>query len=204
METEITVQVDGVPRRLAVDTRSTLLDVLRERLAVTSAKKGCDHGQCGACTVLSGGRRVLSCLVLAVTQDGAQVVTAEGLVAMAAAGDQRLGDDLPDDLHDNPNAGLHPVQQAFIDCDAFQCGYCTPGQVVSAVGMLDEFARSWPSAVTGSTSSTGEPSLDRAEVAERMSGNLCRCGAYVNIVSAILQAAEASAAQRTAGTEAAR
>ncbi len=190
MDTEITVQVDGVPRRLTVDTRSTLLDVLRERLGVTSPKKGCDHGQCGACTVLSGGRRVLSCLTLAVTQDGAQVVTAEGLASVAAADDERLGDG--DDLH--------PLQRAFIDCDAFQCGYCTPGQVVSAVGMLGEFARGWPSAVTGAT---GQPRLDRAEVAERMSGNLCRCGAYVNIVSAIQQAAGVSAAKRTAGTESA-
>lgn len=185
MDTEITVQVDGVPRRLTVDTRSTLLDVLRERLGVTSPKKGCDHGQCGACTVLSGGLRVVSCLVLAVTQDGSEVVTAEGL---ASADDEGLGD------------GLHPVQRAFIDCDAFQCGYCTPGQVVSAVGLLGEFARGWPSAVTAGT---GEPRLDRAEVAERMSGNLCRCGAYVNIVSALQQAAGASAARLTAGTESA-
>jgi xanthine dehydrogenase YagT iron-sulfur-binding subunit len=188
MDIEISVQVDGVPRRVTVDTRATLLDVLRERLGVTSPKKGCDHGQCGACTVLSGGRRVLSCLLLAVTQDGAQVVTAEGLAAEAAAGDPQHRDD------------LHPVQRAFIDCDAFQCGYCTPGQVVSAVGMLGEFARGWPSAVTDGMQA---PRLDRAEVAERMSGNLCRCGAYVNIVSAIEQAAGASTGRRTAGTESA-
>jgi xanthine dehydrogenase YagT iron-sulfur-binding subunit len=187
MDTEITVRVDGVPRQVTVDTRTTLLDVLRERLGVTSPKKGCDHGQCGACTVLSGGRRVLSCLMLAVTQDGAEVVTAEGLGSEVAGDDAQPGD------------GLHPVQRAFIDCDAFQCGYCTPGQVVSAVGMLGEFAQGWPSAVTGGT---GAPRLDRAEVAERMSGNLCRCGAYVNIVSAVQQAAGA-AAQRTAGAEAA-
>ncbi|MGW8848190.1 (2Fe-2S)-binding protein [Streptomyces xiamenensis] len=180
MDTEIIVHVDGAARRLTVDTRTTLLDALRERLGVTSPKKGCDHGQCGACTVLSGGRRVLSCLTLAVTQDGARVTTAEGLAAEGTA----------------PDGGLHPVQQAFIDCDAFQCGYCTPGQVVSAVGMLQEFARGWPSAVTRGT---GEPGRDRAEIAERMSGNLCRCAAYVNIVPAIQQAAAAS--ERAAGTE---
>ncbi|MFJ4675535.1 (2Fe-2S)-binding protein [Kitasatospora sp. NPDC088783] len=169
---EITVHVDGTTRRLTVDTRTTLLDALRERLGVTSPKKGCDHGQCGACTVLSGGRRVLSCLTLAVTQDGAEVVTAEGLAARAPEAED----------------GLHPVQRAFIDCDAFQCGYCTPGQVVSAVGALDEFARGWPSAVTDGAR---PPELDRAEVAERMSGNLCRCAAYVNIVPAVQRAAVA-------------
>ncbi|MFK0170455.1 2Fe-2S iron-sulfur cluster-binding protein [Streptomyces sp. NPDC090306] len=186
MDAEITVNVDGRPRRLTVDTRTTLLDALRERLGVTSAKKGCDHGQCGACTVLSGGRRVLSCLVLAVTQDGARVVTAEGLAAEAPAADASSAD------------GLHPVQRAFVDCDAFQCGYCTPGQVVSAVGMLDEYARGWPSAVTGDA---GPPRLDHAEVAERMSGNLCRCGAYANIVPAIQQAAAVSPAGRPDGAE---
>ncbi|RVU17592.1 2Fe-2S iron-sulfur cluster binding domain-containing protein [Streptomyces antnestii] len=189
MNTEITVHVDGAPRRLTIDTRTTLLDALRERLGLTSPKKGCDHGQCGACTVLSGGRRVLSCLILAVTQDGAKVVTAEGLAAeVATAGGEREDGD------------LHPVQQAFIDCDALQCGYCTPGQVVSAVGMLDEFARGWPSAATPGT---GAPRLDCAEVAERMSGNLCRCAAYANIVPAVLQAAAASTGPAS-GAEVAR
>ncbi|MFD8707830.1 (2Fe-2S)-binding protein [Kitasatospora sp. NPDC059648] len=189
MQREITVRVDGNARRLTVDTRTTLLDALRERLGITSPKKGCDHGQCGACTVLSGGRRVLACLTLAVTQDGAEVVTAEGLApGVAAAGGQRIEGD------------LHPVQQAFIDCDALQCGYCTPGQVVSAVGALDELAMGWPSAVT---TGPGTPRPDRAEVAERMSGNLCRCAAYVNIVSAVLQAAGAFPGGRAAGQEAA-
>jgi xanthine dehydrogenase YagT iron-sulfur-binding subunit len=162
MDAEIALTVDGQPRRLTVDTRTTLLDALRQRLGVPSPKKGCDHGQCGACTVLLDGRRVLSCLTLAVAQDGAEVTTADGLA--------RDGE-------------LHPVQQAFIDHDAFQCGYCTPGQVCSAVGALDEVARGWPSAVT--TDVAAEPELDRAEIAERMSGNLCRCGAYVHIVDAV-------------------
>ncbi|MFJ9770725.1 (2Fe-2S)-binding protein [Kitasatospora sp. NPDC101157] len=186
MQREITVRVDGTARRLIVDTRTTLLDALRERLGITSPKKGCDHGQCGACTVLSGGRRVLACLTLAVTQDGAEVVTAEGLAPDADAAGQPIG------------GGLHPVQQAFVDCDALQCGYCTPGQVVSAVGALDELAMGWPSAVT---ESPGAPRPDRAEVAERMSGNLCRCAAYVNIVTAVLQAAGVSPTGRTVGQE---
>ncbi|GAA4834905.1 (2Fe-2S)-binding protein [Kitasatospora terrestris] len=191
MQRDITVRVDGVARRLTVDTRTTLLDALRERLGVTSPKKGCDHGQCGACTVLSGARRVLSCLTLAVSQDGAEVVTAAGLAAGAAAGDGPPG--AAGDGPPGADGGLHPVQRAFVDCDALQCGFCTPGQVVSAVGALDEFARGWPSAVT---EGPGTPRLDRAEVAERMSGNLCRCGAYANIVTAVRQAAGASPAAR--------
>jgi xanthine dehydrogenase YagT iron-sulfur-binding subunit len=162
MDARITLRVDGELRSFTVDTRATLLDVLRERLGVTSAKKGCDHGQCGACTVLLDGRRATTCLAFAVAHDGAEIVTAEGLA--------RDGE-------------LHPVAQAFLEHDAFQCGYCTPGQVCSAVGMLDEVEAGWPSHVTDDLSAPIE--LTDPEIRERMSGNLCRCGAYVNIVSAI-------------------
>jgi xanthine dehydrogenase YagT iron-sulfur-binding subunit len=166
MDAEISLTVDGVPRRLTVDTRTTLLDALRERLGNTSPKKGCDHGQCGACTVLLDGERALSCLALAVAHEGAEITTADGLA---------------------PAGELHPVQQAFLDRDAFQCGYCTPGQVCSAVGVLQEVRRGWPSHVTEDL--TADPQLTHDEVAERMSGNLCRCGAYVNIVPAVQDAA---------------
>ena len=165
MDAEITLTVDGAPRTLRVDTRTTLLDALRERLGNTSPKKGCDHGQCGACTVLLDGERALTCLALAVAHDGAQITTADGLA---------------------PDGELHPVQQAFLDRDALQCGYCTPGQVCSAVGVLQEVDRGWPSHATADL--TADPQLTSAEVAERMSGNLCRCAAYVNIVPAVQQA----------------
>ena len=165
METPITLTVDGGQRTVTVDTLMTLLDLLRERLAVTAPKKGCDHGQCGSCTILLDGRRVTSCLALAVQHDGAEIVTAAGLAA----------------------DGLHPVQQAFVEQDGFQCGYCTPGQICSAVGVLDEAEKGWPSHVTEDLGATVE--LDDAEIRERMSGNLCRCGAYVNIVAAVRQAA---------------
>jgi xanthine dehydrogenase YagT iron-sulfur-binding subunit len=168
MEVEITLKVDGRKHRLAVDPRTTLLDALRERLGITSPKKGCDHGQCGACTILLDGRRANGCLALAVAHDGAEIVTAEGLAA---------------------NGELHPMQRAFIVHDGFQCGYCTPGQVVSAVGMLQEVEAGWPSHVTADVGAE-EMSLSDEEVRERMSGNLCRCGAYANIVPAIRQAAE--------------
>src|SRR5216684_3935481 len=165
MDLEITLRVNGATHRLSVDTRTTLLDLLREQLGVTGPKKGCDHGQCGACTVLLDGRRVNSCLVLAVAQHDAQVVTIEGLAG---------GGDL-----------LHPLQRSFIEHDAFQCGYCTPGQICSAVGMLREAAARVPSVV--SRDLDGEVVLDDEEIRERMSGNLCRCAAYVNIVTAIAE-----------------
>ncbi len=172
-EATITVTVDGNPRTLTVDTRTTLLDALRDRLSLTSPKKGCDHGQCGACTVLVDGRRTLSCLKLAVAEDGAEVVTSSGL---------RAGDD------------LHPMHQAFMDHDGLQCGYCTPGQICSAVGMLDEARAGHPSHVTEDLEA--EVALTDEEIRERMSGNLCRCGAYTNIVAAISEVAGQEASSR--------
>jgi xanthine dehydrogenase YagT iron-sulfur-binding subunit len=165
MDADITLTVDGTEHSVTVDTRTTLLDALRERLGVTSPKKGCDHGQCGSCTVLLDGRRHLTCLALAVAYDGAEVVTADGL-----ARDE-----------------LHPVQQAFLDHDGFQCGYCTPGQVCSAVGVLDEAKQGHPSLVTDDLEA--EVELGDDEIRERMSGNLCRCGAYPGILAAVREAA---------------
>jgi len=166
MDARITLQVDGLQRSLTVDTRTTLLDALRDRLGVMSPMKGCDHGQCDACTVLLDGRRATTCLALAVAHDGATITTAAGLADGAA---------------------LHPVQQAFLDHDGFQCGYCTPGQICSAVGMLEEVKAGHPSHVTRDL--LGELELTDEEIRERMSGNLCRCGAYANIVAAIREAA---------------
>jgi xanthine dehydrogenase YagT iron-sulfur-binding subunit len=146
----VSFTVNGVRHALTLDPRSTLLDVLREQLDLTGSKKGCDQGQCGACTVLINGRRVVSCLTLAVMQDGASITTIEGLAT---------------------DGKLHPLQQAFIDHDAFQCGYCTPGQICSAAGLIAEGKAKTPD-----------------QIRELMSGNICRCGAYPNIVAAIQQA----------------
>ena len=163
----VELRINGRPHSLTLDPRTTLLDALREHLALTGSKKGCDHGQCGACTVLIEGRRINSCLTLAVMHDGQSVTTIEGL----AQGEN-----------------LHPLQTAFVEHDGFQCGYCTSGQICSAIGMLAESQSGMPSYVTEDlTKSAAE--LTDAEIRERMSGNICRCAAYPNIVEAIKQAA---------------
>jgi xanthine dehydrogenase YagT iron-sulfur-binding subunit len=168
VEATVTLTVDGRARTVTVDTRTSLLDALRERLGNTSPKKGCDHGQCGACTVLVDGRRTLSCLALAVAVEGDEVVTAAGLA---------------------PDGALHPVQQAFVDHDGLQCGYCTPGQVCSAVGVLDEAAQGHPSHVTADLTTDGPVELTDDEIRERMSGNICRCAAYPGILAAVREVA---------------
>lgn len=162
---DVTLDINGTERSLTLDHRTTVLDALRLHLGLTGAKKGCDHGQCGACTVLVDGRRANSCLLLAVAQEGARITTVEGL----ADGDR-----------------MDPLQEAFLERDAFQCGYCTPGQICSGIGMLGEARDGFPSHVTAPTAPvTGPVALDAAEIRERMSGNLCRCGAYPRIVEAI-------------------
>lgn len=160
----VSMTINGKAQTLQVDTRTTLLDLLRENLQLTGTKKGCDHGQCGACTVLVDGRRINSCLTLAVMHEGAKVTTIEGLGT-------------PDKLH--------AMQQAFIKHDGYQCGYCTPGQICSAVAVIDEIKQGLPSHVSGSL--TEKPLLTATELRERMSGNICRCGAYSNIIDAITE-----------------
>ena len=162
--TKVSLRVNGKPHTLHLDTRTTLRDALREHLHLTGTKKGCDHGQCGACTVMVDGARINSCLTLAVMHEGAQVTTIEGV------GDQDK---------------LHPMQAAFIKHDGYQCGYCTPGQICSAIAVLDEIKRGIPS--HASPSLTAHPLLSADEIRERMSGNICRCGAYANILDAIVE-----------------
>jgi xanthine dehydrogenase YagT iron-sulfur-binding subunit len=162
----VILRINGIDHQLDIEPRVSLLDALREYLHLTGAKKGCNQGACGACTVLADGARVLSCLSLAIQYEGAEITTIEGLAQ---------------------NGDLHPMQAAFIEQDGFQCGYCTPGQICSAVGMLREFESGLPSAVTADIAA-GATALTDAELRERMSGNLCRCGAYVGIRSAIRQA----------------
>lgn len=164
---DVTLRVNGTARAVKIEPRVTLLDALREYMGLTGSKKGCDHGQCGACTVLVNGRRINSCLTLALMHEGEEITTIEGL----AKGDE-----------------LHPLQAAFIKHDGFQCGYCTPGQICSAVALLDEVATGTASAVTADVRQTGGVKLTDVEIRERMSGNICRCGAYPGIVAAIREA----------------
>jgi len=160
---EIVLQINGATRTLRIEPRVSLLDALREYLGLTGTKKGCNQGACGACTVLAGGERILSCLALAMQYEGAQITTIEGL---------------------GPDGVLDPIQAAFVEQDGFQCGYCTPGQICSAIGMIREFQDGMPSAVTPDVSADARELSDE-EIKERMSGNLCRCGAYVGICEAI-------------------
>lgn len=164
LNTQLTV--NGETRSVDADCRTTLLDALRSHLGLSGTKKGCDHGQCGACTVLVNGRRINSCLTLACMHDGDEITTVEGL---AVEGE------------------LTPLQRAFVSHDGFQCGFCTPGQICSATAMLAEVEAGWPSHVTGDINA--KPRLSVEEISERMSGNLCRCSAYPNIVDAIVEAA---------------
>ena len=163
---KVSLTVNGKPCNLELDTRTTLLDALREHLHLTGSKKGCDQGQCGACTVLVGERRIASCLSLAVMHEGDSITTIEGLGT-------------PD--------SLHPMQAAFVKHDGYQCGYCTPGQICSAVAVLGEIEAGIPSHVSADL--TAPPQASAAELRERMSGNICRCGAYSNIVEAITEVA---------------
>ncbi|MEA2833853.1 MAG: xanthine dehydrogenase YagT iron-sulfur-binding subunit [Methylobacteriaceae bacterium] len=166
---KVEFQINGRSQALTLDPRTTLLDALREHLGLTGTKKGCDQGQCGACTVIVNGQRINSCLTLAVMHGADEIVTVEGLAN---------GDD------------LHPMQAAFVRHDGLQCGYCTPGQICSAVAMIGEHKAGWPSYATADVAT--QPALTHAEIAERMSGNICRCSAYPNIVAAIRDVADGS------------
>jgi len=162
----VALDVNGTPQNVTLDTRTTLLDALREHMHLTGTKKGCDHGQCGACTVIVDGRRINSCLTLAVMHQGAKVTTIEGL---------------------GTPSNLHPMQASFVKHDGYQCGYCTPGQICSAVAVLDEIRNDIPSHVSADL--TAKAQFTTTELRERMSGNICRCGAYSNIVEAITEVA---------------
>lgn len=175
----VTLKVNGQTQALNVDPRTSLLDALREKLDMTGTKKGCDHGQCGACTVLIDGRRVNSCLTLAVAAEGAEITTIEGLAKSAD----------PKDISE-----LHPVQAAFLQHDGYQCGYCTPGQICSAVAAIEEQKQGALSIVSFHTGNTDHPDLSDDEIRERMSGNICRCGAYPNIVAAVRAASKGATA----------
>ncbi len=168
----LTLSINKQQHQVTVDTRTSLLDLLREQLDLTGSKKGCDHGQCGACTVLLDGRRANSCLTLAVAAQGYEITTIEGL------GDEN---------------NLHPVQAAFLEHDGYQCGYCTPGQICSAAALIEEQKRGELSQVSFETGKTTRPTLTDEEIRERMSGNICRCGAYPNIVAAVRAVAQTSA-----------
>ena len=168
--TEVAFEVNGESQSLILDNRTTLLDALREHLHLTGTKKGCDHGQCGACTVIVDGRRINSCLSLAVMHEGDKITTIEGL---------------------GQPGNLHPMQAAFVKHDGFQCGYCTPGQICSSVAVLEEIKANIPSHVTENL--TQQAALTSEEIRERMSGNICRCGAYSNIVDAVTEVAKAAA-----------
>jgi xanthine dehydrogenase YagT iron-sulfur-binding subunit len=172
----VSITVNGQLQQMELDTRTTLLDALREHLHLTGTKKGCDHGQCGACTVMADGQRINSCLTLAVMHDGGSVTTIEGM---------------------GTPQKLHPLQAAFVKHDGYQCGYCTPGQICSAAGAIQEMQQGIPSHVTGDL--TAKPMLSAAELRERMSGNICRCGAYSNIVDAISEVAGIPAIPMMAG-----
>ncbi len=161
---KLQLDINGTSRDLDVDTRTTLLDALRDHLGLTGSKKGCDHGQCGACTIIVNGRRINACLTLACMHEGDQITTVEGLGQ-------------PDNLS--------PLQRAFVTHDGYQCGYCTPGQICSATAMLDELKAGWPSNVSGDLEAEVEASIE--EISERMSGNLCRCSCYPGIIDAIRQ-----------------